>query len=96
MDERSETVLHTLIQSTIGRRCVANSITITPAFQTAVALAEYRFSQKPNKSKHDAPTLDQKDFEQVCDMTRQFKQYLTDVHGVDEDGRAFLSKARVN
>ena len=66
------------------------------AFQTAVALAEYRFSQKPNKSKHDTPTLDQKDFEQVCDMTRQFKQYLTDVHGVDEDGRAFLSKARVS
>ncbi len=66
----------------------------SPAVQTAVALAEYRFSQKANKSKTDHPTLDQKDFEQVCRMTREFKQYLTDVHGIDEDDRAYYSKAR--
>lgn len=64
------------------------------AFQTAVALAEFRFSQKANKTKNDCPTLDQKDFEQVCAMTRQFKQYLKDVHGLDEEERAFVAKSR--
>lgn len=59
-----------------------------------MALAEYRFSQKPDKSKDDGPTLDQKDLEQVCNMTREFKEYLTKVHGVDEEFRAFQSKAR--
>ncbi|KAI3015169.1 hypothetical protein CBS147345_5069 [Aspergillus niger] len=43
----------------------------------------------------DGPTLDQRDFEQVCNMTRDFKQYLTTVHGVDEEDRAFHAKARV-
>ncbi|KAI2964067.1 hypothetical protein CBS147323_6561 [Aspergillus niger] len=72
-----------------------NGREIRNAFQTAVALAEYRFSQKPDKSKDDGPTLDQRDFEQVCNMTRDFKQYLTTVHGVDEEDRAFHAKARV-
>ncbi|KAH7131325.1 hypothetical protein EDB81DRAFT_137368 [Dactylonectria macrodidyma] len=71
-----------------------NGREIRNAFQTAVSLAEFRFLQKPNKTKNDNPTLDQKDFEQVCKMVRQFKQYLVDVHGVDEDGRAFMYKAR--
>ncbi|KAI2896788.1 hypothetical protein CBS76997_9224 [Aspergillus niger] len=72
-----------------------NGREIRNASQTAVALAEYRFSQKPDKSKDDGPTLDQRDFEQVCNMTRDFKQYLTTVHGVDEEDRAFHAKARV-
>jgi hypothetical protein len=59
-----------------------------------VALAEYRFSQKLDKSKDDGSTLDQKDLEQVCNMTREFKEYLTKVHGVDEEFRAFQAKAR--
>ena len=59
-----------------------------------MALAEFRFLQKPNKTKHDYPILDQKDFEQVCKMMRQFKEYLVGVHGVDEDARAFMYKAR--
>ncbi|GLA73490.1 hypothetical protein AtubIFM55763_004411 [Aspergillus tubingensis] len=71
-----------------------NGREIRNAFQTAVALAEYRFSQKQDKSKDDGPTLDQRDFEQVCNMTRDFKQYLTTVHGIDEEDRAFHAKAR--
>ncbi|RYP65063.1 hypothetical protein DL770_009078 [Monosporascus sp. CRB-9-2] len=71
-----------------------NGREIRNAFQTAVALAEFRLSQNPNKTKHDNPTLDQRDFEQVCRMTKQFKQYLIDVHGDDEEGRAFRAKAR--
>lgn len=65
-------------------------------FQTAVTLAEFRYSQKPDKTKDDGPTLDQKDFEQVCNMTREFKQYLVDVHGADEESRAFQAKARAS
>lgn len=71
-----------------------NGREIRNAFQTAVALAEYRFSQKANKSAHDGPTLDERDFEQVCNMTKQFKQYLTNIHGIDEEGRAFMTKVR--
>ncbi|KAH8667874.1 P-loop containing nucleoside triphosphate hydrolase protein [Ilyonectria robusta] len=71
-----------------------NGREIRNAFQTAVSLAEYRFLQKPDKTKNDCPTLDQKDFEQVCKMVRQFKEYLVDVHGVDEDGRAFMRNER--
>ena len=66
------------------------------AFQTAVALAEFRFLQKPDKTKDDRPTLDQKDFEQVGNMMQQFKQYLKGVHGADEERRAYLVKARTD
>jgi len=65
-----------------------------PAFQTAVALAEFRSLQHPDKSKVNQPILDQKDFEQVGNMMQQFRQYLTDVHGSDEESRAFYAKAR--
>ncbi|PLB36595.1 P-loop containing nucleoside triphosphate hydrolase protein [Aspergillus candidus] len=73
-----------------------NGREIRNVFQTAVTLAEFRFSQKPDKTKGDGPTLDQKDFEQVCNMTREFKQYLIGVHGVDEESRAFQARARAN
>lgn len=29
-------------------------------------------------------------------MTREFKQYLIGVHGVDEESRAFQARARAN
>ncbi|KAK4145046.1 uncharacterized protein C8A04DRAFT_36176 [Dichotomopilus funicola] len=72
-----------------------NGREIRNAFQTAVALAEYRFSQKVNKSARDGPTLDERDFRQACNMTKQFKNYLlTNVHGTDEEGRAFVTRTR--
>ncbi|KAI1504177.1 hypothetical protein F5X99DRAFT_372745 [Biscogniauxia marginata] len=71
-----------------------NGREIRNAFQTAVALAEYRFLQKKDKSEDDQPVLDQRDFEQVLDMTSQFKKYLTNVHGVNEADRAFIQKTR--
>ncbi|TPX12710.1 uncharacterized protein E0L32_000887 [Thyridium curvatum] len=70
-----------------------NGREIRNAFQTAVALAEYRFAQRQHHAR-DHPRLDQKDFEQVCAMMQQFKQYLDNVHGANEDGRAFKSRAR--
>ncbi|KAJ2996679.1 hypothetical protein NUW58_g900 [Xylaria curta] len=53
-----------------------NGREIRNAFQTAVALAEYRFQEKKNKTEDDQPVLDQGDFEQVLDMTSQFKKTL--------------------
>lgn len=59
-----------------------------PAFQTAVALAEYRFSQKKDKEENERVTLEEQDFEQVCEMSASFKEYMTSVGGRDEAGRA--------
>ncbi|KAK0659202.1 hypothetical protein QBC41DRAFT_262521, partial [Cercophora samala] len=74
-----------ILEDDIVKRLEWNGCEIRNAFQTAVALAEFRFLQKTDKGKHEGPTLDQKDFEQVCDMTRQFKEYLHDLHGLDEE-----------
>ncbi|KAJ5737714.1 uncharacterized protein N7483_002839 [Penicillium malachiteum] len=65
-----------------------NGREIRNIFQTAVALAEYRFSRKTDKTEFDGPVLDQQDFEQVCNMTQEFKQYLTNIRGNDEEERA--------
>ncbi|KUI62527.1 ATPase family AAA domain-containing protein 3 [Cytospora mali] len=83
-----------VLEDDIMRRMEWNGREIRNVFQTAVALAEYRFSQKEHKTKDDHPTLDQKDFEQVCQMTRQFKEYLVNIHGIDEEARAFHHKDR--
>lgn len=65
------------------------------AFQTAVALAEYRCQMANEKEgTSNQPVLDQTDFEQVLEMASQFKKYLSQVHGVDEDLRAFQWKNR--
>jgi hypothetical protein len=59
-----------------------------------VALAEYRFLQNTNRMIDDVPVLDQRDFESVANITFQFKQYLINVHGLDEDDRAYYNEAR--
>lgn len=61
------------------------------AFQTAVALADYR-AQKDGKGKE--PFLDQKDFEQVLNLSADFKEYLKRIDGADEGTRAFRAKNR--
>ncbi|KAJ6007442.1 hypothetical protein N7540_011418 [Penicillium herquei] len=71
-----------------------NGREIRNVFQTAVALAEYRFSQKTDKTELDGPVLDQEDFEQVCNMTQEFKHYLTNIYGRDEEERAEAVNAR--
>jgi len=68
------------------------------AFQTAVALAEYRFLTKPQTEKEDGEiaVLEEEDFEEICDMTIRFKEYLKAVNeGQDEETRAVLDRARV-
>ncbi len=68
------------------------------AFQTAVALAEYRFLTKPETEKEEGEiaVLEEEDFRQICDMTIKFKEYLTKMHdGLDEQERAAAVKARL-
>ncbi|KAI1363289.1 hypothetical protein F5Y08DRAFT_354458 [Xylaria arbuscula] len=72
-----------------------NGREIRNAFQTAVALADYRFQQKQDKEDDEVPVLDQTDFEQVLDMTSQFKDYIEKVHGASIDERAFSNRARL-
>ncbi|KAJ4247113.1 hypothetical protein NW762_013251 [Fusarium torreyae] len=71
-----------------------NGREIRNAFQTAVALADYRFLQNRDSSNREQPTLDQRDFEQVCAMMQQFKSYLINVHNMDEGQRAFNAGSR--
>ncbi|RDW60324.1 hypothetical protein BP5796_11930 [Coleophoma crateriformis] len=74
-----------------------NGREIRNSFQTAVALAEYRFITKPEveKNKGDVAVLTSADFEQVCRMTVKFKKYMNTVHGGTEQERAQLSRFRV-
>ncbi|KAI0421988.1 P-loop containing nucleoside triphosphate hydrolase protein [Xylaria grammica] len=71
-----------------------NGREIRNAFQTAVALAEYRFLTKAIKEDDEIAALEDSDFKQVCDMTIEFKSYLTDVHNEDEFQRAGTRKLR--
>ena len=69
------------------------------AFQTAVALAEYRFLTKPEAEKEEGEiaVLEEQDFKQICDMTMKFKEYLTEMNeGQDEAMRARVEKLRVD
>ncbi|KAK8054425.1 hypothetical protein PG996_013726 [Apiospora saccharicola] len=71
-----------------------NGREIRNTFQTAVALAEYRFVQRENKEDGDKASLDWEDFEKVCRMSDAFKGYLQSVHGADESERAIRDVAR--
>ncbi|KAK3489913.1 P-loop containing nucleoside triphosphate hydrolase protein [Neurospora crassa] len=71
-----------------------NGREIRNAFQTAVALADFRFMQIEDKDENDVPTLDQEDFEEVCNVMIKFKDYLKDLHGKDEDERAHKEFSR--
>ncbi|KAH9888740.1 hypothetical protein F4778DRAFT_785938 [Xylariomycetidae sp. FL2044] len=66
-----------------------NGREIRNAFQTAVALADYEFSQRIDKEPGDAAELTHIHFEKVCSIALQFKDYLKAVHnGLDEGRRA--------
>ncbi|CZR56708.1 related to TOB3 (member of AAA-ATPase family) [Phialocephala subalpina] len=71
-----------------------NGREIRNAFQTAVALAEYRFHFEGGKDESDMAVLDKMDFEQVCQMSVDFKTYMKDVHGADENERAMKDRIR--
>jgi hypothetical protein len=64
------------------------------AFQTAVALAEYRFAMLEEKEADAKACLEREDFEKVCEMTGAFQKYLNSVSGLDESQRARSDQAR--
>ena len=69
---------------------------LLPAFQIAVAFAEYRFAHTPEDQKDEKACLEQEGFEKVCEMTGAFKKYLNMISGLDEASRAKLDQARNN
>lgn len=71
-----------------------NGREIRNAFQTAVALAEYRFAEKKNKKEDERAILEEQDFEQVCEMSASFKEYLVSMSGRDEVERARVEGSR--
>ena len=67
-----------------------NGREIRNAFQTAIALADYRATDQ----KKDA-VLQFEDLDQVCRMTKDFKSYIDNVHGgKTEDERAQILRQR--
>jgi F0F1-type ATP synthase delta subunit len=60
------------------------------AFQTAVALAEY----DAEKDEEGKILLNDTHLRSIVDMSRDFKKYLDDTHGADEDKRAAMESIR--
>ncbi|ROW03607.1 hypothetical protein VPNG_07168 [Cytospora leucostoma] len=69
-----------------------NGREIRNAFQTAVALADYRFFTSQTKS--GRATLERQDFEKVCATTDAFKKYLSSIPMADEAKRALKERDR--
>lgn len=64
------------------------------AFQTAVALAEYRFLTKLDiEEEGETAVLGEEDFKQICNIAMKFKEYLMDMNdGLDKQGRAAVER----
>ncbi|KAI0454812.1 hypothetical protein F5B21DRAFT_474339 [Xylaria acuta] len=86
---------HFVLNDSEMRKIPWNGREIRNVFQTAVSLAEYRFQYEGGKMESDKIVLDKVDFEQVCQMSVEFKEYLIKVHkGDDENDRAMRDRAR--
>ncbi|KAI0883764.1 uncharacterized protein GGS22DRAFT_180406 [Annulohypoxylon maeteangense] len=99
--ERKDTILvesrakHFVMNDSEMKKIPWNGREIRNAFQTAVSLAEYRYHYEGGKEESDTIVLDKVDFEQVCQMSIDFKDYLKRVHrGDDENDRAMRERAR--
>ncbi|CAJ2513496.1 Uu.00g016150.m01.CDS01 [Anthostomella pinea] len=67
-----------------------NGRQIRNAFQTALALADYKVRDTPTKS----PSLSTKEFRTIAGASRQFDEYLHATHGADEEKIAQTDKVR--
>ncbi|KAI1460023.1 P-loop containing nucleoside triphosphate hydrolase protein [Annulohypoxylon moriforme] len=99
--ERKDTIIvesrakHFVMNDSEMKKIPWNGREIRNAFQTAVSLAEYRYHYEGGKEESDTVVLDKVDFEQVCQMSIDFKDYLKRVHrGDDENDRAMRERAR--
>lgn len=90
----SEKAQRYVLNSKEMREVPWNGREIRNAFQTAVALAEYRFSEETDKEEGDRARLEPDDFEKVYEMTRDFKDYMDSISGADESGRARQARER--
>ncbi|KAK7955718.1 uncharacterized protein PG986_004940 [Apiospora aurea] len=83
--ERKESIIvesrakHFVLNDSEMRKIPWNGREIRNAFHTAVSLAEYRFHFEGGKEESDKIVLDKMDFEQVCQMSLDFKAYLTKI-----------------
>jgi len=64
-----------------------NGRQIRNAFQTAIALGEFKARPGPS-SPAQAPVMDVKQFKIIAEASVQFNQYLQETHGLDEDKTA--------
>lgn len=71
-----------------------NGREIRNAFQTAVALAESEHAKREDKEPGERAELRPDHLEQVCHVALRFKDYLKEVHGLDENQRAGMSRLR--
>ena len=62
-----------------------NGRQIKNAFQTAIALAKWDFNDEPDRSNLERPLLSEKQFEIVSQTSAHFDDYITNVHGFEED-----------
>jgi len=67
-----------------------NGREIRNAFQTAVALAEY----DAETDEEGKILLKDTHLSSIIDMSKDFKEYLDDMHGADEDKRASIQRIR--
>ena len=73
-----------------------NGRQIKNAFQTAIALATWDFNDEHDGDKLDRPLLSDKHFEIVSQTSAHFDDYLSNVHGIDEDDAFAVMAEREN
>lgn len=80
------------------RKIQWNGRQIRNAFQTAVALAEFKAKnlneERDDMSPKTSPRLTVDHFKLLARASTQFSEYLRETHGDDEDERAMLDKTR--
>lgn len=80
------------------RKIQWNGRQIRNAFQTAVALAEFKAknsnADRDDSSTKTSPRLTVDHFKLLARASTQFSEYLRETHGDDEDERAILDKLR--
>jgi hypothetical protein len=73
-----------------------NGRQIKNAFQTAIALATWDFNDEHECTKLQRPLLSDKHFEVVSQTSAHFDDYISNVHGIEEDDAFAVMAEREN
>ncbi|KAI0020756.1 ATPase [Xylariomycetidae sp. FL0641] len=99
--ERGDIIVHRaaerfILEDPDMKKIPWNGREIRNAFQTAVALADYEFSQsRQNGHPDEGVIVTASHFKKVCNTALQFKEYISDIYdGLDETQRAALHRTR--